>query len=116
MGLSQYKHTVSEIDEVLCSVVEKNTSLQRAEFLKKILEYNGYRVKYEQDKPKPRKGKEGEAEDTPETYTVGVTDVGFNPVLAIYGRRLKTPGNKLLTPHYWKTGEEFEGWYWEEET
>jgi hypothetical protein len=38
---------------------------------------------------------------TPETYTVGVTDVMFNPINAIFGRLLHTPDGHVVTAAYW---------------
>jgi|SRR6185312_6894459 len=38
----------------------------------------------------------------PETFTVGVTDVMFNPINAIFGRLLKAPGGHVVTLAYWK--------------
>jgi hypothetical protein len=36
---------------------------------------------------------------------VGVTDVMFNPVNAIYGRLLKAPGGHVVTLAYWNQQE-----------
>jgi hypothetical protein len=41
----------------------------------------------------------------PETFTVGVTDVMFNPVNAIFGRLLKTPEGHIVTLAYWQQKE-----------
>jgi hypothetical protein len=41
----------------------------------------------------------------PETFTVGVTDVMFNPVNAVFGRLLKTPGGQVVTLAYWQQQE-----------
>ena len=35
-------HTVEDLNEVKCAIVEKNVSAMRASFLKEILEYNKY--------------------------------------------------------------------------
>jgi hypothetical protein len=40
-----------------------------------------------------------------ETFTVGATDVTFNPVNAIYGRLLKAPGGHVVTLAYWQQKE-----------
>ena len=37
----------------------------------------------------------------PESFTVGVTDVRFNPTNAIFGRLLKTRENRIVTLAYW---------------
>jgi hypothetical protein len=41
----------------------------------------------------------------PETFTVGVTDVMFNAVNAVFGRLLKTPGGHIVTLAYWRQQE-----------
>jgi hypothetical protein len=41
----------------------------------------------------------------PATFTVGVTDVTFNPVNAIFGRLLKTPEGHIVTLAYWQQKE-----------
>ena len=49
----------------------------------------------------------------PETFTVGVTDFLFHPMLAIYERALKTPEGKFVTVDYWNQQPEQEGkYYW----
>ena len=35
-------------------------------------------------------------------YTIGVTDLVFNPVFAIYECQLKTREGTFVTPGYWK--------------
>lgn len=37
----------------------------------------------------------------PETFTIGVTDVTFNPTNAIFGRLLQTPDGHVVTLAYW---------------
>ncbi len=88
MALNKGKHIVEEIDGQRCSVVEKAVSPERAEFLKKLLELNNYSVKMVQE------GDSGQ-------FTVGVTDLLFNPVIDVYKRRLKSSSGKKVTPAYW---------------
>lgn len=88
MALNNGKHLVEEIDGVRCSVVEKGASQERIEFLKKLLELNGYDVKTES---------EGEAG----TFKIGVTDLLFNPVIDVYERHLKSFTGHKVTPAYW---------------
>ena len=38
----------------------------------------------------------------PETFTIGVTDVTFNPTNAIFGRLLKAAGGHIITLAYWQ--------------
>jgi len=89
MSFSNGKHIVKEVDGVRCSLVEENISKERAEFLRKLLEHNGFEVKTEQS------GEEGNL------FTVGVTDMLFNPVVYVYELRLRTLDDKIVTPGYW---------------
>src|ERR1051326_4061772 len=41
----------------------------------------------------------------PETFTIGVTDVTFNPTNAIFGRLLKTRNGHVVTLAYWNQKE-----------
>lgn len=88
MALNKGKHLVEEIDGVRCTVVEKGITPERAEFLKKLLELNGYEVKTVE-----------EADLV--TLKLGVTDILFNPLIDVYERRLKSPSGKRVTPAYW---------------
>ncbi|HEY3369637.1 MAG TPA: hypothetical protein VGK10_02240 [Prolixibacteraceae bacterium] len=103
MALNKGKHLVEEIDGVRCTVVEKGISADRAQFLKNILELNGYDVKIA-------------ADTDPATVNLGVTDILFNPVIDVYERRLKSPSGKRVTPAYWlqqsdkETEEEVNYW------
>ena len=93
MSLENAKHIVGEIAGVRCTIVEKGISLERAAFLRNLLEYNNYEVKEAEEQP------ENPAEET--TYTIGVTDITFNPVFAVYECLLKTPEGDYVTPGYW---------------
>ena len=41
----------------------------------------------------------------PETFTIGVTDVTFNPTNALFGRLLHTPDGHVVTVAYWQQKE-----------
>lgn len=103
MPLNKGKHLVEEIDGVRCTVVEKGISPERAQFLKNILELNGYQVKTS-------------ADTDPATIKIAVTDILFNPIIDVYERRLKSPSGKKVTPAYWlqqsdkETEEEVNYW------
>ena len=92
-SLNKGKHTVIEIDNVTCSVVETGLEKERLDFLKSLLEINKYDVKVLQEEPK-----EG---STQPTFTLGVTDILFNSVVDVYKRRLRTPTGHKVTPAYW---------------
>jgi hypothetical protein len=94
MSINNAKHIISEIDGVRCTIVETGASLERVAFLCDLLEFNNLEVKETMevseilgDEPK---------------YTIGVTDLLFNPVFAIYERQLKTREGSCVTPGYWK--------------
>lgn len=88
MALNKGKHIVEEIGGVRCTVVETGVSAERMEFLKKLLELNGYEVKTVQ-------------ENDSGTFKIGVTDLIFNPLVDVYKRRLKSFTGKKVTPAYW---------------
>jgi hypothetical protein len=94
MPLNNAKHLVSEIDGVRCTIVEAGISLDRVAFLRQLLEFNKFEVK-EMMIP-------AEVPATEPSYTIGVTDLTFNPVFSVYECLLKTPEGKYVTPGYWK--------------
>jgi hypothetical protein len=120
-------HEFEDLDGVKCAIVEKNVSPERVEFLKKLLEYNGYNVIVVKS-PSPKvvakpaaptaPVTEGappvpvlvpapvtETIPQPETFTVGVTDVVFNATNAIFGRLLHTTDGHVVTLAYWEQEE-----------
>lgn len=126
--LNKEAHALEEINGVRCAVVEKNVTPERADFLKKLLELNGYTVMIAPSPPPkvaPAKPAAPAAEGAappppppppppaPETFTIGVTDFLFHPQLAIYERALKTPEGKIVSIDYWNQQPEKEGeYYW----
>ena len=110
-------HEFEELDGVKCGIVEKNVSRERVQFLKKLLEYNRFKV-VAVPSPPPKaapapvvKAVEGveppppATPTAPETFTVGVTDYTFNPINAIFGRLLHTPDGHVVTQAYWQQKE-----------
>jgi hypothetical protein len=93
MAINNAKHIVSEIDGIRCTIVESGVTLERAAFLRQLLEYNKFEVK-ELQIPSEVQGEEPK-------YTIGVTDLVFNPVFAVYECLLKTPEGGYVTPGYW---------------
>lgn len=87
------KHIVEEINGIRCTVVEKGISPERVDFLKNVLEFNKFEVQVAEDKK--------ETDDAPTLFTLGVTDLVFNPVIAVYELKLKTPEGKSISPAYW---------------
>lgn len=88
MALDKAQHTIEDLDSVRCSIVEKGAGPERAGFLKNLLELNGFEVKTK-------------AEGESGLVTIGVTDIVFNAILAVYGHYLKSPSGKKVTPAYW---------------
>lgn len=93
MSLTKGKHIVEEINGIRCTIVEKGTKKERVDFLKELLETNKFEVKVSEDK------KPDNSDET--TYTIGVTDIMFNPVYAIYERTLLSKEGKKISPAYW---------------
>ncbi len=108
-------HEFEDLNGIKCAVVEKNAAKERVDFLKQLLEFNKYTVVL-QVSPTPKVVPAPVTEtlaDTiveipalaPETFTVGVTDVMFNAINAIFGRLLKTPDGRVATLAYWNQKE-----------
>jgi hypothetical protein len=107
-------HEFEELDGVKCGIVEKNVKPDRVPFLKALLEYNGFTV-VAVPSPPPKAApaaapKEGEPAPAPPlpapgTFTVGVTDITFNPINAIFGRLLHTKDGHVVTQAYWEQKE-----------
>jgi len=87
------KHIVEEINGIRCTIVEKGATPERCAFLKSLLEFNKLEVMIAEDKM--------ETEGEVVTNTIGVTDLVFNPVIAVYELGLKTPEGKNVSPDYW---------------
>lgn len=117
-------YTFEDLGDVKCSIIEKNCSQERVDFLKRLLEFNGFEVVVV--KSPPPKGAKLAVVENPEevavsvapaaeTFTVGVTDVTFNPINGVYNRQLKTEDGKFVTPFYWKQIDkesQDDIWYW----
>jgi hypothetical protein len=100
------KHQFGEIDGTRVTFIEKGTTKERMEFLKELMEFNGFEVLVK-EKP-PRK------EEDPTTYDVGVTDMVFNPTIWIFDRKLKTPDGRIVTQKYWENkANHTKPQYWE---
>ncbi len=88
------KHTVEEINGVRCTIIEKNTSKDRMIFLKNLLEFNKLEVIVtEEINP---------ADESVPLFTIGVSDIVFNPTIAVYEMSLKTIDGKRVSPAYWE--------------
>jgi len=93
MALNKGKHLIAEIEGVRCTLVESGLNESHCLFLKEILELNGFEVKAEKEK-----SKEG---TQLETWTLGVTDIRFNPVITVYEKKLKRKDGNVINPAYW---------------
>jgi len=124
-------HEFEELNGTKCAIVEKNASAERVAFLKPLLESNRYTVLVVASPPpkpapapkpvlavdtnpqpastaigtQPEPQPQPQQPPTPETFTVGVTDVTFNATNAIFGRLLKTPDGHVVTLAYWSQKE-----------
>jgi hypothetical protein len=109
-------HEFEELNGVKCGIVERNVNPGRVEFLKDLLEYNGFTVLVvPSPPPKPTVAPAPKDPGTipatappaelPPTFTVGVSDYTFNPINAIFGRTLKTRDGHIVTLAYWHQKE-----------
>jgi|SRR6185436_316741 len=118
-------HEFEELGGVKCAIVEKNATKERVAFLKELLEHNGFEVVVVASPPpkaaaapKPTTPPtEGDPQPQsqslpiaigteplpppPETFTIGVTNLAFNPTNAIFGRLLRTKDDHIVTQAYW---------------
>ena len=113
--LSEYKFETGEILGHNCSIVEKNISKERADYLCNILTINGYEVRVQEMEQKAPPAAEGEdpAIQDPK-YIVGVTDIRFNPVMEVYKRKMKNMDGDILLPAEWEGHRISNEWYWKE--
>ncbi|MEI8278387.1 MAG: hypothetical protein WCG87_01415 [Bacteroidota bacterium] len=120
-------HAFEDLEDIKCAIVEKNCTPQRVDFLKRLLEHNGFKVVVVKSPPPKTAAKPAapnpENPDAvveappppPETFTVGVTDVTFSPTNAVFNRELKTERGQVVTSAYWKQQEsapKADEWYW----
>ena len=112
-------HEFEDLGGVKCAIVEKNASKERVTFLKDLLETNLFEVVVVPSPPSkaaaapkpaapadPNAPAQPPAETPPpppppETFTVGVTNLAFNPTNAIFGRLLRTKDGHIVTQAYW---------------
>lgn len=88
------KHAFGSIEDTRVTFVEKGVTEHRRDFLKKLLEHNGFEVILQEDKRK--------SEEDPQLYTVAVTDMVFNPTIWVYQRKLNTFDGHKVTQGYWE--------------
>jgi hypothetical protein len=129
-------HPFEDINGVKCAVVETGIPQARVDFIKPLLEFNGYEVLVGEapppkaaPAPKPAAPAPAAATDAvnsaaeatpvvpaapapeappppPALFTVGVTNVMFNATNAVFGRLLKTPDGHVVTQAYWLQKEQ----------
>jgi hypothetical protein len=100
------KHAFGAIEDQRVTFVEKKIEEDRKDFLKKLLEFNGFEVIIQEEKIK--------SEEDPQLYTVAVTDMVFNPTIYVFQRRLKTlDGKHIVNQDYWnQISEDSKPQYW----
>ena len=100
------KHMFGAIGDTRVTFVEKKIDQDRMEFLKKLLEVNDFEVLVQEEKRK--------SEEEPQLYTIGVTDMVFNPTVYVFQRRLKTlDGKHIVNQEYWnQLSEDTKPQYW----
>ncbi|HEX7411279.1 MAG TPA: hypothetical protein VF298_03980 [Bacteroidales bacterium] len=93
MALSKGKHIVEEINGIRCTVVEKGASVERVDFLKQLLIINKFEVQVAEETKVE--------ENAPVTNIIGVTDLVFNPIIAVYQQKILTAEGQAVCPAYW---------------
>ncbi len=92
MGLAG-KHAFGSIGDTRVTFIEKKIDEKRKDFLQKLLEHNGFEVIIQEEKIK--------SEEDPQLFTVGVTDMVFNPTIWVFERKLRTFDDRKVTQDYW---------------
>lgn len=87
------KHIIAEIGGRRCTLVEAGIKESRVAFLKDLLTCNGLEVIVECS-PESNSSKE-------KLFNLGVTNVLFNPLIAVYDLSLRLPGGGIVTPAIW---------------
>ena len=101
------KHLFGSIEDTRVTFIEKKIGEDRKDFLKKLLEHNGFEVIIQEEKRA--------SEEDPQLYTVATTDMVFNPTIWIYGRKLRTFDGHKVSPAYWEQRtKETAPQYWRE--
>ena len=99
------KHLFGAIGDQRVTFIEKKIEEGRKDFLKKLLEHNGFEVLIQEEKRK--------SEEEPQLYTVAVTDMVFNPTIWVFERKLKTFDGRKVTQDYWnQISEDTHPQYW----
>jgi len=100
------KHLFGSIGDQRVTFLEKKIEEDRMKFLKELMEANGYEVVIQEEKRK--------SEEDPQLYTIGVTDMTFNPTTHVFQRRLKTiDGEHIVNQDYWnQKSEDAKPQYW----
>jgi len=88
------KHIVEDFEGVRCTLVEAGLDKARLEFLKELLLHNGLETKVLEVA--------GKTENDATTYKLGVTDIIFNPMIAVYQKRLRRKDGQVVTPAFWR--------------
>ncbi|MCK5857204.1 MAG: hypothetical protein KAG64_06925 [Bacteroidales bacterium] len=101
-----YKHTFGAINGTRVSFVEKGITKERMDFLKKLLEFNGFTVLTDEVAAKE--------EGAEPSFTIAVDDMKFNAIIWIYDRRLRLPDGRYVTHEFWDKGKgNTKPQYWE---
>jgi hypothetical protein len=92
-------HEFEELNGIKCSIVERNIEEVRMIFLKDLLSFNQHNVVVVTvPAAAPSEGEDPK----PDKFTVGVSDLTFNPTNAVFGRQLKTRTGNIVTLAYWQ--------------
>lgn len=92
MALTNGKHIVKELEGFACTIIEEQASKLRVEFLESLLQFNRLDVVIVSN---------ALAEGSEQTYTIGVRDITFNPIIAIYAKKMYTKQGHIVTPNIW---------------
>jgi len=98
MALNKGTVPVEEIEGTRCRIIESEATRDRVDYLKDLLEFNGI-------PPIIAENSAGEDGTAPVTFKLGVPMLVFNPVIAVYEKKLRTRDGRLVTPAIWDQRE-----------
>ncbi|MBK8806084.1 MAG: hypothetical protein IPO21_05315 [Bacteroidales bacterium] len=88
------KLAITEIEGIRNIIIEENVTLERADFLKSLLLFNKVPVSVVKSQT---------TEENPTvSYSVLVSDLSFNPLIAVFEKRLYNKYGKVVTPAFWE--------------
>lgn len=101
-------HEFEDLNSIKCAIVERNVTVERMTFLKNLLSNNKFEVIIVEIPAAVIEIADDTIENSVKEpiqaskFTLGVTDLSFNAINAVFGRLLHSPDGHIVTLAYWK--------------